>query len=98
MVGIGHCVTSDSLLKLVCERIIQPHRLGTNMALTLEQFGLDRLTADERVELVELLCESMPNDRYTPPQLHIEILQQRLNQPKNLSQKPLDGSRCGCIN
>ena len=52
------------------------------MALILGQFGLVRLRPDERVEILELLWDSTPDDGYIPPQWHIEILKQRLNNPR----------------
>jgi putative addiction module component (TIGR02574 family) len=49
------------------------------MSLTLEQFGIDRLSPQERVELLGLIWDSLPDDPpLTPPASHIEELEQRI--------------------
>ncbi len=49
------------------------------MSLTLEQFGLDRLNAQQRWELIGLLWDSLPEDApFAPPDWHIRELEQRL--------------------
>ena len=43
------------------------------MSLTLSQFGIDRLDAQQRVELIGLIWDSLPDDApYTPPNWHIQ--------------------------
>ncbi len=38
------------------------------MSLTLEQFGIDRLSPQERCELIELIWDSIPLDApFAPP-------------------------------
>ena len=40
------------------------------MSLTLSQFGIDRLDAQQRVELIGLIWDSLPDDApYAPPRL-----------------------------
>jgi putative addiction module component (TIGR02574 family) len=41
------------------------------MNLTLEQFGIDRLSCDEKLQLIDLLWESMSSDE--PPILSDEL-------------------------
>lgn len=49
------------------------------MSLTLEQFGIDRLSPQERVELIGLIWDSLPADApFTPPDWHIEELERRI--------------------
>ena len=48
------------------------------MAVTLEQFGLNRLPPDERMELVGLLWESLGEGGFTPPDGHIRELDRRI--------------------
>ncbi len=49
------------------------------MSLTLEQFGIDRLSVPQRMELIDLLWDSIPDDApFTPPAWHIEELQRRI--------------------
>ncbi|MFO0925913.1 MAG: addiction module protein [Gemmataceae bacterium] len=49
------------------------------MSLTLEQFGIDRLTAEQRLELIRLLWDSIPDDAvYTPPEWHLRELERRI--------------------
>jgi len=47
------------------------------MAVTLEQFGLDRLQTAERLELLELLWDSIETGAYSPPEWHIRELERR---------------------
>lgn len=47
------------------------------MALTLQQFGLDRLAPEQRLELLELLWDSLDEGTYAPPEWHIRELEQR---------------------
>ncbi len=47
------------------------------MAVTLEQFGLDRLSPDERLELLGLLWDSLGDGSFTPPEWHIRELERR---------------------
>lgn len=49
------------------------------MSLTLEQLGLDRLSVEQRWELIELLWESLPPDApFTPPGCHQDELEKRI--------------------
>ena len=49
------------------------------MSLTLSQFGIDRLDAPQRVELIGLICDSLPDERpYTPTDWHIQELERRI--------------------
>jgi len=49
------------------------------MGLTLEQFGLDRLSPQERCELIDLLWDSFPDDApFTPPDWHLRELERRV--------------------
>ena len=48
------------------------------MELTLEQFGIDRLDPQQRSELIGLIWDSLPDDSYTPPAWHWEILENRI--------------------
>jgi putative addiction module component (TIGR02574 family) len=45
--------------------------------VTLEQFGLDRLSPDERLELLGLLWDSLGEATFTPPEWHIRELERR---------------------
>lgn len=47
------------------------------MTVTLEQFGLDQLPADERLELLALLWDSLGEEAATPPEWHLRVLEQR---------------------
>lgn len=50
------------------------------MPVSLEQFGLDRLTPEERVELAELLWDSVEDSDAVPspiPEWHRKILAER---------------------
>ena len=49
------------------------------MGLTLSQFGIDRLDAQQRVELIGLILDSLPDDApYAPPDWHIKELERRI--------------------
>jgi putative addiction module component (TIGR02574 family) len=49
------------------------------MALTLEQFGIDRLSRQERLELLNLIWDSLPDDApFTPPDWHLRELERRV--------------------
>jgi putative addiction module component (TIGR02574 family) len=45
--------------------------------MTLEQFGLDRLAPEERLELLELLWDSLDDGTFRPPEWHIRELERR---------------------
>jgi putative addiction module component (TIGR02574 family) len=49
------------------------------MGLTLEQFGLDRLSPQQCLELIGLLWDNLPDDApFTPPDWHLRELEQRI--------------------
>jgi putative addiction module component (TIGR02574 family) len=49
------------------------------MSITLEQFGIDQLSTPERLHLIDLLWDSIPDDvPFSPPQWHIDELEKRL--------------------
>ena len=49
------------------------------MGLTLEQFGIDRLSPQQRIELIGLLWDSLPDDApVTPPGWHLRELEKRV--------------------
>jgi putative addiction module component (TIGR02574 family) len=49
------------------------------MNMTLEQFGIDRLSTQQRVELINLLWDSLPDDApLTPPEWHLRELEKRI--------------------
>jgi putative addiction module component (TIGR02574 family) len=49
------------------------------MPVTLEQFGIDRLSPQERVELIGLIWDSLPDDApFTPPDWHLRELERRI--------------------
>ena len=49
------------------------------MDLTLEQFGIDRLTPQQRCELLDLIWDSLPDDTpFSPPDWHLRELEQRI--------------------
>jgi putative addiction module component (TIGR02574 family) len=49
------------------------------MAITLEQFGIDRLSPEERLELIGLIWDSLPDDvPFSPPDWHIRELERRV--------------------
>jgi putative addiction module component (TIGR02574 family) len=47
------------------------------VAVTLEEYGLDRLPASERLELLGLLWDSLEEGTWTPPEWHIRELEKR---------------------
>jgi putative addiction module component (TIGR02574 family) len=49
------------------------------MNLTLEQFGIDRLSPDQRFELIALIWDSLPDDvPLAAPDWHLRELEQRI--------------------
>jgi putative addiction module component (TIGR02574 family) len=49
------------------------------MDLTLEQFGIDRLSPRQRFELIGLIWDSLPADvPFTPPEWHLRELERRI--------------------
>jgi putative addiction module component (TIGR02574 family) len=49
------------------------------MGLTLEQFGIERLSPQQRVELIGLIWDSLPDDApFTPPDWHLRALERRI--------------------
>lgn len=49
------------------------------MGLTLEQFGIDNLSPLQRLELIGLLWDSLPDDvPFVPPEWHQRELEQRI--------------------
>jgi putative addiction module component (TIGR02574 family) len=49
------------------------------MGFTLEQFGFDRLSPQQRLELIGLLWDSLPADApFTPPEWHLRELEKRI--------------------
>ena len=49
------------------------------MSMTLEQFGIDRLTPQQRFELIGLIWDSLPDDApFTPPDWHLRELERRV--------------------
>jgi hypothetical protein len=64
-------------------------RRTSSMSLTLSQFGIDRLDAQQRVELIGLIWDSLPDDApYTPPDWHIQELERRIQGDRTISQVP----------
>jgi len=50
------------------------------MNMTLEQFGIDRLSLEERCELIDLIWDSLPDDApFTPPDWHLRELERRIS-------------------
>jgi putative addiction module component (TIGR02574 family) len=50
------------------------------MSVTLESLGIDRMSIKDRIELIDLIWESIP-DTFDPEELteeHIELLTERL--------------------
>jgi putative addiction module component (TIGR02574 family) len=48
------------------------------MPVTLEQFGIDRLSIPERIELIELIWDTIPDDTpVAPPDWHLRELERR---------------------
>jgi putative addiction module component (TIGR02574 family) len=49
------------------------------MDLTLEKFGIDQLSPQQRLELIGLIWDSLPADMlFTPPDWHLRELEQRV--------------------
>jgi putative addiction module component (TIGR02574 family) len=49
------------------------------MNLTLEQFGIDRLDAEQRCELISLIWDSLPEETpIVPPPWHLPELERRI--------------------
>jgi putative addiction module component (TIGR02574 family) len=49
------------------------------MDLTLKQFGIDRLSPEQRCELLELIWDSLPEQvPIVPPAWHLHELERRL--------------------
>jgi putative addiction module component (TIGR02574 family) len=49
------------------------------MGLTLEQFGIDHLSPEQRCELIELIWDSLPADApFVPPDWHLSELERRV--------------------
>ena len=49
------------------------------MDLTLEQFGIDRLNPRQRLELINLIWDSLPDQvPFTPPDWHLRELERRI--------------------
>jgi putative addiction module component (TIGR02574 family) len=49
------------------------------MNLTLEQFGIDGLSPQQRLELISLLWDSLPDETpFTPPGWHLRELERRI--------------------
>jgi putative addiction module component (TIGR02574 family) len=49
------------------------------MGLTLEQFGIDRLSSEQRCELINLIWDSLPPDTpFAPPDWHLRELERRV--------------------
>jgi putative addiction module component (TIGR02574 family) len=49
------------------------------MGLTLEQFGIDRLNPQQRLELIDLIWDSLPDEvPVSPPDRHLRELERRI--------------------
>lgn len=49
------------------------------MSMSLEQFGIDRLDAAQRLELIGLIWDSIPPEAcFVPPESHIRELERRI--------------------
>jgi len=49
------------------------------MALTLGQFGIERLSPQERYELISLLWDNLPDDApFASPEWHLRELERRI--------------------
>ena len=49
------------------------------MPLTLKQFGIDRLSSSQRLELAELIWDSIDDGiPFTPPEWHLRELERRI--------------------
>lgn len=66
------------------------------MSLTLSQFGIDRLDAQQRVELIGLIWDSLPDDAPYAPPTGTSKNWSGESQPPTPTQKPASlGRRCG---
>jgi putative addiction module component (TIGR02574 family) len=53
--------------------------MASRMSITLEQFGIDRLNSQQRLELIGLIWDSLPDEfTYTPPEWHLRELERRV--------------------
>lgn len=49
------------------------------MPVTLEQYGIERLSTEDRLALIDLIWDSLPQDAtFTPPPWHLRELERRL--------------------
>ena len=49
------------------------------MDLSLEQFGIDRLSPEQRFDLIGLIWDSIPVDApFDPPEWHVRELERRI--------------------
>jgi putative addiction module component (TIGR02574 family) len=49
------------------------------MSLTLEQFGIDRHSPEQQLQLISLIWDNLPDDTpFTPPDWHIRELERRI--------------------
>ena len=49
------------------------------MDMTLEQFGIDQLSPQQRIELIRLIWDSLPEDApFIPPDSHLVELNRRI--------------------
>jgi putative addiction module component (TIGR02574 family) len=49
------------------------------MNLTLEQFGIDRLSPEQKLELLGLIWDSLPDAApFSPPDWHLRELERRI--------------------
>lgn len=49
------------------------------MSMTLEQFGIDHLNPQQRLELIDLIWDSLSDDApFTPPDWHLRELERRV--------------------
>jgi putative addiction module component (TIGR02574 family) len=49
------------------------------MSLSLEQFGIDQLSPQQRLDLISLIWASLPDDvPFTPPDWHLCELERRV--------------------
>lgn len=49
------------------------------MSLSLQQFGIDQLNNAQRLELISLIWDSLPDDApFVPPAWHLDLLERRV--------------------
>lgn len=49
------------------------------MNLTLKQFGIDQLNPHQKMELIQLIWDSLPEDTpFNPPDWHLRELEKRI--------------------